>query len=199
MNYKLIYEKLISKARIKNINSEYYEKHHIIPKSLGGGNEITNIVKLTPREHFIAHLLLSKIYGGKMTYTLFLMSTRNGYTNRTYENARLIFLKKLSCKDRAKSISKALKNRKKTEEHKKNWKLSRTNGAGWICTEKTKNKISTLMKGNLNPMFNKTHTESARLRISEGNKRKVKCPFCNKSGGIAIMKRWHFDNCKQKS
>ena len=28
---------------------------------------------------------------------------------------------------------------------------------------------------------------------------KVKCPHCSKEGNIANMKRWHFDNCKQKT
>ena len=27
----------------------------------------------------------------------------------------------------------------------------------------------------------------------------VKCPHCDKVGGNAIMKRWHFDNCKNKT
>jgi len=26
----------------------------------------------------------------------------------------------------------------------------------------------------------------------------IKCPHCNKIGGIPAMKRWHFDNCKLK-
>jgi hypothetical protein len=26
----------------------------------------------------------------------------------------------------------------------------------------------------------------------------VKCPYCNKESNLAIMKRWHFDNCKLK-
>lgn len=37
-----------------------HEKHHILPKSLGGSNERSNIVCLTYREHFIAHWLLTK-------------------------------------------------------------------------------------------------------------------------------------------
>lgn len=43
----------------------YQEKHHIIPRSLGGTNERSNIVRLTAREHFIAHLLLTKMLDGK--------------------------------------------------------------------------------------------------------------------------------------
>src|SRR4051812_42454515 len=36
------------------------EKHHIIPKSMGGSNDEANIALLTFREHFIAHMLLTK-------------------------------------------------------------------------------------------------------------------------------------------
>lgn len=61
MNYKKIYDNLIEK-RILNPPQEYFEKHHIIPKSLGGSNEQNNLVRLTYREHYIAHWLLTKIY-----------------------------------------------------------------------------------------------------------------------------------------
>jgi hypothetical protein len=26
----------------------------------------------------------------------------------------------------------------------------------------------------------------------------VQCPHCDKTGGLGVMKRWHFENCKQK-
>lgn len=39
-----------------------HEKHHIIPKSLGGTNKKENLTNLTPREHFICHWLLTKIH-----------------------------------------------------------------------------------------------------------------------------------------
>ena len=45
-------------------------------------------------------------------------------------------------------------------------------------------------------MFGKTHSDSAKQKIIEANKVKITCPHCGKVGGIAIMKRWHFDNCK---
>ena len=68
----------------------YYEKHHIIPKCIGGGNEVSNIVKLTPEEHFIAHLLLGKMYptNHKLAVAVFLISGRcNKPTVKT--NSRL--------------------------------------------------------------------------------------------------------------
>lgn len=43
---------------------QYLERHHITPKSLGGSNDPTNLVLLTPREHYVAHLLLTRMYDG---------------------------------------------------------------------------------------------------------------------------------------
>ena len=40
-----------AKTRILSANN-YYEKHHIIPKSLGGSNSADNLVNLSAREHF---------------------------------------------------------------------------------------------------------------------------------------------------
>ncbi|MCS7316845.1 MAG: HNH endonuclease [Candidatus Dojkabacteria bacterium] len=63
MNYEKIYYKLIKKAKNRSLESNIkYEKHHVIPRCLGGSNKKENIVYLTYREHFLAHLLLLKIY-----------------------------------------------------------------------------------------------------------------------------------------
>lgn len=66
MNYKKIYENLI-KYRKTNIPTGYTENHHILPRSMGGSNEADNLVKLTGREHWIAHLLLYKIHKNSQT------------------------------------------------------------------------------------------------------------------------------------
>jgi hypothetical protein len=63
MNYLQIYESLIERAKDRTLNG-YSEKHHIQPKCLGGSNKRENIVMLTPEEHYIAHLLLVKMYPG---------------------------------------------------------------------------------------------------------------------------------------
>ncbi len=63
MNYKRIYSEIIERAKHRSIDhNEYYENHHIVPKSLGGSNNKDNLSKLTAREHYIAHWLLAKIY-----------------------------------------------------------------------------------------------------------------------------------------
>ena len=114
----------------------YTEKHHIIPKSLGGTNCLSNLVILTAREHYICHLLLTKMTIGdarfKMSYALMMMSIGNRYNqrynlnNRQYEYARnLLSSLKTGRKNgpspmRGRSrpiISDALKGRKQSEEH----------------------------------------------------------------------------------
>lgn len=61
---------------------QYYEDHHVIPKSLGGSNCIKNKVVLTAREHFICHLLLTKMTESdaakKMSYALWNLIIVNG-------------------------------------------------------------------------------------------------------------------------
>jgi hypothetical protein len=62
MDYKKHYENLIkSRLNRKLKKGVYYEKHHIIPKCWGGSNKKENIIKLTAREHYIAHWLLYRI------------------------------------------------------------------------------------------------------------------------------------------
>ena len=61
MRYEYIYNQIIERAK-NRVLVGYNEKHHIIPKCLGGDNSKENLVKLTFREHFICHRLLCKIY-----------------------------------------------------------------------------------------------------------------------------------------
>lgn len=61
MNYHTLYNQIIIN-RQNNPLIGYVEKHHIIPRSLGGSDKKHNIVKLSAREHFICHLLLTKMY-----------------------------------------------------------------------------------------------------------------------------------------
>jgi hypothetical protein len=87
------YNSLINKAKDRTITG-YTEKHHIIPSALGGTNEKDNIVKLTPREHFICHLLLTKMTTGndryKMNFALHMLSNaKNIGEGRYIPNGRM--------------------------------------------------------------------------------------------------------------
>ncbi len=76
--YYTIYYEIVNRARNRElIPGVYYEKHHIIPKSLGGSNNSENLVHLHPKEHYICHRLLTKITIGeqkqKMIYAVYMM------------------------------------------------------------------------------------------------------------------------------
>ena len=61
MDYKKHYDKLLQKARNRTLN-RYYEVHHIVPRCLGGKDLPHNLINLTPEEHYLAHLLLCKMF-----------------------------------------------------------------------------------------------------------------------------------------
>jgi hypothetical protein len=61
MNYQKIYDNITRRGQ-NRILEGYSEKHHIIPRCMGGTDEVTNLVSLTPEEHYLCHLLLVKIY-----------------------------------------------------------------------------------------------------------------------------------------
>lgn len=71
---------------------EHKEVHHILPRCLGGGNDDSNLIYLTPREHFIAHKLLAleNPLNDKLVYAFHLMSTdgRREVTSEEYEIAK---------------------------------------------------------------------------------------------------------------
>lgn len=62
--YEKWYNSIIEKAKARNEDElgELYETHHIIPICIGGTNDESNLVKLTYREHALAHKLLCEIY-----------------------------------------------------------------------------------------------------------------------------------------
>jgi hypothetical protein len=132
MNYKTIYENLIqSRSNQPLLKDEYYESHHIIPRCMGGTDDPQNLIKLTAREHFLAHHLLTKIYPAehKLFYALFCMirdpHSKRKYTSRVYEIAKKEYIK--------------MQRVRQTE-----------NNMMW--TDEAKKKISESMKGDNNPM-----------------------------------------------
>ena len=61
MNWQLHYDKLMERARNRKICG-YTERHHILPKCMGGTNTKENLVLLTAKEHFIAHKMLVRMH-----------------------------------------------------------------------------------------------------------------------------------------
>ena len=106
MNYAKIYDTIIERRKT-DIPTGYVEEHHIVPRSLGGPDDKNNLVKLTAKEHFICHLLLTKMYknGSNEYYKMcsaFLMMLIKGnkqeryISSRKYEKLKVEFSKRMA-------------------------------------------------------------------------------------------------------
>lgn len=89
--YQCVYDSLIKRAVLRGTIDGYKEVHHIKPKSMGGTDDPSNLVQLTAREHFIAHCLLARIYGGTQWLAVLQFKGANKayYNSRLFEAARL--------------------------------------------------------------------------------------------------------------
>jgi hypothetical protein len=168
MNYQKIYDQIIEKAKTRKLKG-YKEKHHIIPRCIGGGNEKSNIVELTAREHFLCHWLLHEIHptNSKLAFAFWAMCNQKNPnqkeryipSSRTYEYAKKLHCYFITVNQKGKVFS---------EEHKKNISEAKKRSQsrlGKKLTEESKKKISNAIKG-------KKLSEKHRKNIVEGMKGK---------------------------
>jgi hypothetical protein len=155
MNHKNIYNKLIIKAKSEiRIKSDivYYEAHHIKPKSFGGDGDCRNtnhpnIVLLTPKEHYIAHLLLVAIYPNSPAMHKALWNMCNVKKNIRYKPSA-----KTYCAIR--------------KEYIKNTIGSNNSFFGKTHSDESKLKISLKAKGR-QTFLGKSHSEESKLKMKE--------------------------------
>jgi hypothetical protein len=66
------------------------ERHHVLPKCMGGTDEKCNIVMLTAKEHFISHKILARmhpeVYG--LWQAVIAMGRLSGYKSRIFASER---------------------------------------------------------------------------------------------------------------
>lgn len=181
MNYNNLYIKIINNSIDKKRSREdniYYEKHHILPKCMGGKNNEDNLVLLTAKEHFISHLLLCRIYTteNKLWYALNLMSNNKKYKDN-FISARLYS----EIKEKI-DFSKINKGRVRSQETKLKISEAKKGQIPWnkgikykgeSKSQETKDKISQTLKGHIISL-------ETRLKISKKLKNDIypKCPLC---------------------
>jgi|688.fasta_scaffold447745_2 hypothetical protein len=163
--YASWYLKLIEKAKNRVYpRNTYGETHHIIPRCIGGQDNKENLVKLSAREHYIAHALLWKMkfpgkYHSKMTYAFntFIHGFKNeehtGYTfsSKMYESFK---------KDLALQISLCQSGEGNPFYGKKHTEESRR-----IIGEKSK--LKEFKSGPDNPMYGRKIPEETRKKMGE--------------------------------
>jgi hypothetical protein len=212
MNYVRIYNQIIEKAKSENRTKKtkiYYEAHHIIPKCLGGEGEYfqwnnhSNIILLTPKEHFLCHQLLCEIYpnNDKLKYALWSMCNKSSSKNRNYKISSRLYerikiyqseihrqnrIGKKHSEETKQKISKANRGKKQTEEHKQK-RLNKITGIKRNSI--TKEKMST------SASKPKPHLQKIILQFSiEGNF--IKEWGCAKYAAISLGKKSSGNICE---
>ncbi len=197
--YKKWYDMIIENAKNRKLDG-YKERHHIIPKCMGGSNNKENLIDLTAREHFICHWLLTKcttetFYKKKMQNALGKFVQQNSkqkrnITSRQFEIARA-------------AIAEANKNRVYTQEMREKIRQGNIGRSPWnkgvlgqqkyseeakeklkdLYSDKTfeerygaekaksiKEKISKTKEGKPSGMLGKVHTIETRAMMSKNMK-----------------------------
>ena len=219
--YTRWYYDIIDRAKTRTLSTNnYYEKHHIIPKSLGGSNNADNLVNLSAREHFICHWLLTRMVAGKeqkkMAYACKMMMHSHSKGQQRYRITSKIY------ETLKQNLNAILKDREFTDNWKAKLKVAARNRANNENAQAKQIRRDAMIKANKsrkgekrlattgsknhfygkgffgtnNPFYGKQHSEEtlAKLRVS---KPKYCCMHCNTIvGGKSNYKRWHGDNCK---
>lgn len=204
--YTRIYYNIVTRAQSRVLASDIYtERHHIIPKSLGGSNSKDNLVALTGREHFICHRLLVKMTMGldksKMAHAVWVMLIRGKETDKGIVTSRTFELARREAAEAASLLLTGIKRSEQTRQ-KMSKPKSEKHTAFLInqCLEmaadrKGKPAHNKGQTGTSSPLFNKPKSEQHKQSMRKP-KEKATCPHCGLIGGINQLKRWHFDNCR---
>lgn len=170
--YTMWYYSIINSAKDR-VNVGYTERHHILPKSLGGSDNRDNLVRLTAREHFVCHHLLTRMTSGneriKMLHALGKFVQINHLQQRNINSRQYDIARK--------AISEARTGTKRP-------------GVGGV------------KKGNVpwnKGITQGRHSDESNMSrsITLKNKPSLTCPHCDKVGKGNVMHRYHFDNCKK--
>lgn len=206
--YKKWYDLIIENAKTRQLSC-YVERHHILPKCLGGTNESSNIVELTAREHYVCHLLLTKcvtgtFYKSKMLHALGMFVQCNSdqernFTSRQYEVIRTAISEAKTGKPRSEETkrkiseglkgnvpwNKGLKLPPLPDERKQ--QLSEM-FKGRPLTQEWRENISKGKIGKSSGMLGKKHSNETKELMSKNmkgargpQKRIEECPYCLKN------------------
>ena len=214
--YTRWYYNIIQRAQTRTI-SGYTERHHIIPKSLGGSNDKANLVDLTAREHFVCHWLLPKMVEGIFKYKMWNAFSAMLYWHNDLQQREKITPRKFEILKIQISKSRAIKFSGpdnpmygKTHSIEAKAKISKTH-LGKKVTLQTREKLRLTPK-HTGPNI-KLRGENNAMNIP-GMKEKredifvkkygvsgpalvpYKCEHCGKEGaGLGNYKRWYSNNC----
>lgn len=204
MNYQKIHDSIIERAKLRNHDKTKLdfitEIHHIIPKCMNGLDIEENTVLLTPKEHYVIHHLLIKIFPNEQGL-LFAsnMLRRLSINESSWARTRMV---------------EYLKNREFTKETRAKMSVS---AKGKILKQSTKDKIRAFQKGRKklstealneyaknrpkehNDNIAKANKDPAKIQAQKDkikNLKRIRCPHCEKDIIYYAFPKYHGDKCK---
>lgn len=222
MNYQKHYELLIMRAKSRVLET-YSEKHHIVPKCIGGSNKRENLVSLTPEEHYFAHQLLMKIYPNKskLTYAAHAMSNMGKIKQKEYawikrKRAKVLSETRSGVNHPGFGKPGTMTGKKHTKEALEKMQTLRINknnmkkltGIHSPNFGKKRNEQSKLKmkkpkpegfgKGENNSNFGKHFSDKSKekMRLKAKNRAQGTCIHCGKTMAVSHIAKYHNDKCK---
>lgn len=201
--YTKWYNSIISNAQARTSIAGYTEKHHIIPKSLGGTNNKNNLVTLTAKEHFICHRILTKMVSGYQQLTMLKalsgMTTINKFHQRHLISARRF----AQIREQAGKAHSLMMTGKfvGTKNPMYGKKASEETKAKLRASAKLRPKPSKeVVEKRAAAIRGRVMSDEAKLKMSLAwkTKPKLQCKYCGKVCSTHMHNRWHGNNCKTK-
>ena len=169
MNYQSIHDSIIDRAKNRVLPAgTYTERHHIIPRCMNGSDDKSNLVDLTAKEHCVIHHLLHELNPNnhKLLNAYWAMITLKDYDGRFYfisakemERLRILYSQN--------HPSKSDKHRNKISVlfkgvlYEERYGIDKANKIKKSISEFASTRI-----GELNPFFNKKHSDETKLMWS---------------------------------
>jgi hypothetical protein len=166
VHYIRRYESFINNLKNQLIEG-YSENHHIVPRSLGGSDDNYNLIKLTARQHYIAHWMLARAYKDKMSSAFWFMSnvidkkshkSKIKVTSGMYDEARRLHQQansqRVVFEETRQIISKLHKGKKRSAETRRKMSIACT---GRVASEEHRRNLSIALTG-------KKQSEETKLR-----------------------------------
>lgn len=181
---------LIEKYNNKKIDKQDSEKHHILPVSLFPelSKEKSNIINISLREHYLAHWLLAKTFGGKMWFAFNQMkrTIKNSRKNSIlYEYSKKYIKNLISINN--KGLKRSLKFKETLSKRMKNKLLARDLNGNIMLVDKNDERLK---NGQL-VYFRKGSnlTEKTKIKISENGLKGRKSYVNIKTGEVKFFKK----------